>query len=428
MANIVAIVGRPNVGKSTLFNRFTESFDAIVDSVEGVTRDRHYGKAEWNGKEFSVIDTGGYVTGSDDIFEEEIRKQVKFAIDEANVIIFLVDVITGLTDLDKEIANILRKSKKKILVVANKVDTSAKEPLSAEFYALGLGEVYSISASNGTGTGEVLDKVVEDFVNDEIHHDGAEVIPRIAIVGKPNVGKSSLLNALTGSERNIVTPVAGTTRDSINTHYKAFGFNFILIDTAGIRKKAKVKEDIEFYSVLRSIRTIENADVCLFMIDAVEGLEKQDLSIFSIIEKNKKGVVVLVNKWDLIEKDTATTKIYEETIKAQLAPFNDVPVLFVSALTKQRVHKALETAMQVYQNRIKKISTSELNNKLLPVIEQTPPPSIKGKYIKIKYITQLPMHYPGFAFFCNLPQYIKEPYRRFLENHCVNILILKEYR
>lgn len=416
MANIVAIVGRPNVGKSTLFNRFTESFDAIVDSVEGVTRDRHYGKAQWNGKEFSVIDTGGYITGSDDVFEEEIRKQVKFAIEEASVIIFLVDVTTGLTDLDKEIANILRKSKKKILVVANKVDTAAKESLSAEFYALGLGEVYSVSASNGSGTGEVLDKVVEDFINDDMPNQETDVIPRIAIVGKPNVGKSSLLNALTGSERNIVTPVAGTTRDSINTHYKAFGFNFILIDTAGIRKKSKVHEDIEFYSVLRSIRTIENADVCLFMIDALEGLQKQDLSIFGIIEKNKKGVVVLVNKWDLIEKDTNTMKAYEETIKAQLAPFNDVPVLFVSALTKQRVHKALEMAMQVYQNRTQKISTSILNETLLPIIEQIPPPSIKGKYIKIKYITQLPMHYPGFAFFCNLPQYIKAPYRRFIEN------------
>ena len=415
MANIVAIVGRPNVGKSTLFNRLTESRDAIVDPTEGVTRDRHYGKSLWNGHEFSVIDTGGYIHGSEDVFEEEIRKQVKLAIEEANVILFVVDVMAGVTDMDQEVADMLRKSKKKIFLVANKVDTSDKAAYAAEFYRFGLGEIFSLSAQNGSGTGELLDEITKDFVHEE-DDENPERLPRIAIVGKPNVGKSSLLNALTGQERNIVTPISGTTRDSIHTHYKAFGFDFDLIDTAGIRKKAKVQEDIEFYSVLRSIRTIEESDVCLFMIDAAEGLQKQDLNIYYLVESNKKGVVVLVNKWDLVEKDTKTLKQFEENLRSGLAPFNDVPIIFISALTKQRIHKALEEAMRVYNNRARKIPTSKLNEALLPIVEQNPPPSYKGKYIKIKYITQLPTEVPSFAFFCNLPQYIKDPYKRYLEN------------
>ncbi len=415
MGNIVAIVGRPNVGKSTLFNRLTESRDAIVDPTEGVTRDRHYGKSSWNGHEFSVIDTGGYIHGSDDIFEEEIRKQVALAIDEANVILFMVDAMSGVTDMDKEVAHLLRRNKKPVYLLANKVDTGERQLYAAEFYALGLGEVHHVSAINGSGTGDILDLVTAGF-GDPTEEEEVSPIPRIAIVGKPNVGKSSLLNALMGEERHIVTPISGTTRDSVHTHYNAFGFNFMLIDTAGIRKKAKVQEDIEFYSVLRSIRTIENSDVCLFMIDATEGLQKQDLHIYYVIEKNKKGVVVLVNKWDLIAKDTHTLKQYEEKLREMLAPFNDVPILFTSAITKQRLHKAIEEAMRVHENRTKKISTSKLNDLMLPIIEQTPPPSNKGKYIKVKYVTQLPMHYPCFAFFCNLPQYVKEPYRRFIEN------------
>lgn len=416
MANIVAIVGRPNVGKSTLFNRLTESRDAIVDPTEGVTRDRHYGKSLWNGHEFSIIDTGGYIHGSEDAFEGEIRKQVKLAIEEANVILFMVDVMAGVTEMDQEVADLLRKSKKKVFLVANKVDTSDKAAYAAEFYGFGLGEVHSISAQNGSGTGELLDEITKDFIKEEDNTEEVERLPRFAIVGKPNVGKSSLLNALVGQERNIVTPISGTTRDSIHTRYKAFGFDFDLIDTAGIRKKAKVQEDIEFYSVLRSIRTIEESDVCLFLIDAKEGLQKQDLNIFYMIESNKKGVVVLVNKWDLIEKDTKTTKVFEENLRNALAPFNDVPIIFTSALTKQRIHKALEEGMRIYENRSRKISTSKLNELLLPIMEQNPPPSYKGKYIKIKYVTQLPLPYPSFAFFCNLPQYIKDPYRRFLEN------------
>lgn len=415
MVNIVAIVGRPNVGKSTLFNRLTESRDAIVDPTEGVTRDRHYGKSEWNGYEFSVIDTGGYVTGSDDIFESEIRKQAQLAIDESTLIIFMVDALSGLNDLDTEIAHILRKSRKKVFLVANKVDTTDKMGNAGEFYELGLGEVFCLSSANGSGTGELLDEITKKMSKDPM--EGVDPnMPKIAIVGKPNVGKSSLLNAIIGTERNIVTPISGTTRDSIYTRYKLFGFDFALIDTAGIRKKAKVQEDLEFYSVLRSIRTVEESDVCLFMIDATEGLGKQDLNIFYLIEKNKKGVVVLVNKWDLIEKDSQQTKALEDSIREGLAPFNDVPILFVSALTKQRVHKALEEAMRVFNNRTKKIGTAELNDFLLNVIESTPPPSHKGKYIKIKYCTMLPLHYPSFALFCNLPQYIRDDYRRFLEN------------
>jgi len=416
MSNIVAIVGRPNVGKSTLFNRLTESRDAIVKEVSGVTRDRIYGKGEWNGVEFSVIDTGGYVKGSDDIFEAEIRKQVEIAIDEANVIIFMLDVTTGIVDLDEVVAKMLRKSKKKILIVGNKVDNTARVGLSAEFWSLGLGDVYDLSATNGSGTGEILDDLVKEFdIEDDSVNDGND-LPRIAIIGKPNVGKSSLVNALTGEERNIVTNISGTTRDSIHTRYKAFGFDFTLIDTAGIRKKAKVHEDIEYYSVLRSVRSIENSDVCIFMIDAQEGIQKQDLNIFYIIEKNSKGVVVLVNKWDLIDKDHRTMKAYEEEVREALKPFNDVPILFTSTINKQRIHKSLEAAMKVHDNRIKKISTSVLNEIMLGIIEANPPPSLKGKYIRIKYVQQLPSHAPAFAFWCNLPQYIPDSYKRFLEN------------
>lgn len=415
MSNIIAIVGRPNVGKSTLFNRLTESKNAIVKEISGVTRDRIYGRGEWNGVQFSVIDTGGYVHGSEDIFEGEIRKQVKIAVEEADVIVFMVDVTTGITELDETVAALLRKSKKKVFICANKVDSTDRFGWSAEFWAFGLGEVYDLSATNGSGTGDLLDDVVKCF-DKEVNLDEEDELPRISVVGKPNVGKSSLINALTGEERNIVTEISGTTRDAVNTRFKAFGFDFLLIDTAGIRKKAKVTEDIEYYSVLRSIRTIESSDVCIFMIDATEGIQKQDLNIYYVIEKNSKGVVVLVNKWDLIEKDHKTMAEVEEKLREQLAPYNDVPILFTSTITKQRLHKALETAMEVYQNRIKKIPTSELNELLLPIIEATPPPSVKGKYVKIKYITQLPTHAPAFAFFCNLPQYITEGYKRFLEN------------
>jgi GTP-binding protein len=415
MSNIIAIVGRPNVGKSTLFNRLTESTNAIVKEVSGVTRDRIYGRGEWNGVPFSVIDTGGYVHGSEDIFESEIRKQVVLAIEEASIIVFMVDVMTGIVDLDETVAAMLRKSKKKVFVAANKVDNTQRYGLSAEFWQFGLGDVYELSATNGGGTGELLDDIVNAMDKDATLEELSDV-PRIAIVGKPNVGKSSLINAFTGEERNIVTDISGTTRDAINTRYKAFGFDFMLIDTAGIRKKAKVTEDIEFYSVLRSVRTIESADVCIFMIDATEGLQKQDLNIFYIIEKNHKGVVVVVNKWDLVEKDHTTMLAYEEKLREELAPFNDVPIIFTSAITKQRIHKVLETAMEVHDNRIKKIPTSELNDLMLDIIAATPPPALKGKYVKIKYVTQLPTHAPAFAFFCNLPQYIPDSYKRFVEN------------
>lgn len=416
MSNIVAIVGRPNVGKSTLFNRLTESRNAIVKEVSGVTRDRLYGKGEWNGVQFSVVDTGGYIKGSDDIFEKEIRKQVEIAIQEATVILFMVDVMAGIIDLDEMVAGLLRKSKKPVLIVANKVDNTDRVGLSAEFYAFGLGDVFDVSATNGSGTGEILDEVVKYFDKKDESVNEKDDLPRIAIVGKPNVGKSSLVNALTGEERNIVTEISGTTRDSINTRFKAFGFDFMLIDTAGIRKQAKVTEDIEYYSVLRSIRTIENADVCIFMIDAQEGLQKQDLHIYYIIEKNSKGVVVLINKWDLVDKDQNTMAKYEENIRQQLAPFNDVPIIFTSTLTKQRIHKALEATMMVHANRTKKIPTSVMNEVMLDVIQATPPPAVKGKYIRIKYVQQLPTHSPSFAFFCNLPQYIPDSYKRFLEN------------
>ncbi|WP_317896664.1 ribosome biogenesis GTPase Der [Aurantibacillus circumpalustris] len=414
MSNVVAIVGRPNVGKSTLFNRLTETRQAIVDEVAGVTRDRHYGKAEWQGVEFSVIDTGGYIKGSDDIFEGEIRKQVQIAIDESTALIFTVDVIEGVTQFDTEVAKIIRKSKKPCIIVANKVDSHEKAAYSAEFYQFGLGTVYPISAISGSGTGDMLDALVELLPKEEGGLEEIE-IPRIAIVGRPNVGKSSLTNALLGEERNIVTAVAGTTRDTINTRYSKFGHDFWLIDTAGIRRKAKVHEDLEFYSVMRSINAIERSDVCLLMIDAEQGIEAQDLSILSLIEKNRKGVAIIVNKWDLVEKDTKTAKEYEEKIRERIKPFKDIPILFISVQDKQRIMKAVEVAMKVYENKTRHIPTRQLNDYLLPLIESTPPQAVKGKYVKIKYITQLKTE-ALFMFYCNLPQYVTEAYKRFLEN------------
>lgn len=414
MSNIVAIVGRPNVGKSTFFNRMVGKRQAIVDEYSGVTRDRHYGKVEWNGKTFNMIDTGGYVSRSEDVFEKEIARQVLIAMEEANLIVFMVDVSTGVTDLDKDVANLLHRSKKPVLLVSNKVDNNQRINDAYEFYELGFEKLYHISAINGSGTGELLDDVVQ-LLPDEPEPEETD-LPRIAVVGKPNAGKSSLVNALLGEDRNIVTDIAGTTRDSIDTLYKAYGMEFLLVDTAGVRKKKQVHEDLEFYSVLRAIHAIETADVCLLLIDAKEGIGQQDLSIFHLIEKNRKGVVILVNKWDLIEKDTHSAKAYEELIRERIAPFSDVPILFISALNKQRIHKALETALDVYRNRTQKIKTSVLNDKLLPIINATPPPALKGKYIKIKFITQLPTHAPAFAFFCNLPQYVKDPYKRFMEN------------
>ena len=415
MSNIVAIVGRPNVGKSTLFNRLTESRQAIVDQTSGVTRDRQYGKSDWNGKHFSIIDTGGYVMGGDDEFEIEIRKQVQLAVDEADIILFLVDAREGLTPMDEDVASMLRKCTKKVLLVANKVDNAKEMDNLAEFYALGLGDPYPIAGISGSGTGDLLDAVVEDFSEGE--PDQADTLPRIAVVGRPNVGKSSFINFITGQERNIVTPIAGTTRDSIYPRYNMFGFDFNFVDTAGLRKKSKVSEDLEFYSVMRSVRAIENSDVCILMLDASQGLEVQDLNIFSLIQRNNKGVVIVVNKWDLIEKDNKTHKQFEDLIRSRISPFEDVPIVFTSVLNKQRVFKVLETAKQVYESRSRRISTSELNDKLLPIVkEQNPPPSVKGKWIKIKYVTQLPTPYPQFVFFCNLPQYIRDPYKRFVEN------------
>lgn len=414
-SKIVAIVGRPNAGKSTLFNRITESRNAIVDEISGVTRDRNYGKGLWNGVEFSIIDTGGYVVNSDDVFETEINKQVHIAIDEADTILFLVDVESGITDLDEAIANILRRTKKEVILAVNKVDNNQRFIDAQEFYALGLGEIYCISSMTGSGTGDLLDKIVESLPKTPETEEETQ-LPSISVVGRPNAGKSSFINTLIGEDRNIVTDVAGTTRDSIHTHYNKFGYNFMIIDTAGLRKKTKVHEDLEFYSVLRSIRTIENSDVCLLMIDAERGFEAQDANIFNLIIKNKKGVVILVNKWDLIEKTNHTTKTFAREIMEKTAPFTDIPILFMSAKTKQRVHKALETAIEVFNNRQRRIKTSELNQFILEAVETYPPPSVKGKYIKIKYVTQLPSPTPSFALFANLPQYIKEPYRRYIEN------------
>lgn len=416
MGNIVAIVGRPNVGKSTLFNRLTESRKAIVDEMSGVTRDRHYGQVIWNACHFELIDTGGYVLNSDDVFEEAIRRQVLIAIEEADVILFVVDVLNGITDLDDTVAALLRRLEKPVFLVANKVDNYELQYQASEFYGLGLGDIHSVSAINGSGTGDLLDKVVASFSTIDQNEQLEEEVPRFAVVGRPNVGKSSLVNALIGEDRTIVTPISGTTRDTIHTRYNKYGHDFYLVDTAGLRKKGKTMEDVEFYSVMRTIRAVEQSDVCLLMIDAARGMEAQDVNIAQLAVRHHKGLIVLVNKWDLIEKDNKTTKAFEAQIKEKLAPFVDLPVLFISALTKQRVHKALELAMQVYENRRRKISTAKLNEYMLEVINAYHPPAIKGKFVRIKYVTQLSSGTPVFAFFCNLPQYIREPYRRYLEN------------
>ncbi len=413
MGAIVAIVGRPNVGKSTFFNRLIQRREAIVDAVSGVTRDRHYGKSDWNGKEFSVIDTGGYVVGSDDILEQEIDIQVELAIDEADTIIFMVDVETGVTGMDEDVARLLRRVDKPVFLVINKVDNAKRAEDAVEFYALGLGDYYALSSINGSGTGELLDALVD------ILPEGGEAedeLPRFAVIGRPNSGKSSFINALIGEERYIVTDIAGTTRDSIDTKYNRFGFEFNLVDTAGIRRKAKVKEDLEFYSVMRSVRAIEHCDVCLLLLDATRGFDGQVENIFWLAQRNNKGIVILVNKWDLVDKDTQTVKKYTQKIKEAIEPFTDVPILFISVLTKQRIFKAIETAVEVYQNRSMRVPTRKLNDTMLPIIEHTPPPAYKGKYVKIKFCMQLPTAYPQFAFFCNLPQYVRDPYKRFLEN------------
>lgn len=416
MSNIVAIVGRPNVGKSTLFNRFLERREAIVDSTSGVTRDRHYGKSDWNGVEFTVIDTGGYEVNTEDIFQEEIIKQVELAVDEATSIIFMLNVEEGLTDTDQEIYEMLRRSNKPIYITVNKVDSATEELAATEFYQLGIEKYYTLSSATGSGTGELLDDIVKEFPTTE-YKDPFEGLPKITIAGRPNVGKSTLTNALLDVERNIVTDIAGTTRDSIQTLYNKFGHEFVLVDTAGMRRKAKVKEDLEFYSVMRSIRSIEYSDVVIIMVDATLGWESQDMNIFGLAQKNRKGIVILVNKWDLVEdKSTNSTRDFENQIKERIGQFTDVPILFISALTKQRILKAVEVAMEVYENRAKKIKTSKLNEVMLPVFEQTPPPAIKGKYVKIKYCVQLPTPSPQFVFFCNLPQYVKESYKRFTEN------------
>ncbi|WP_312206621.1 ribosome biogenesis GTPase Der [Epilithonimonas hominis] len=415
MSNIVAIVGRPNVGKSTLFNRLLERREAIVDSTAGVTRDRHYGKSDWNGVEFTVIDTGGYEVNTEDVFQEEISKQVQLAIDEATSIIFMLNVEEGLTDTDYEIYEMLRRSNKPVYITVNKVDSAKEELAATEFYQLGIEEYFTLSSATGSGTGELLDKIVKDFPTTD-YKDPFEGLPKITIAGRPNVGKSTLTNALLDVERNIVTDVAGTTRDSIQTLYNKFGHEFVLVDTAGMRRKSKVNEDLEFYSVMRSIRSIEYSDVVIIMVDATLGWESQDMNIFGLAQKNRKGIVILVNKWDLVEKETNTTRDFEAAIRHKIGQFSDIPILFISALTKQRILKAVEMAMQVYEDRKKKIKTSKLNEVMLPVFEAMPPPAIKGKYIKIKYCVQLPTPSPQFVFFCNLPQYVKEPYKRFTEN------------
>ncbi len=414
--NIVAIVGRPNVGKSTLFNRMIQRREAIVDSVAGVTRDRNYGKSEWNGREFSVIDTGGYVKGSDDVFEGEIRKQVELAIDEADVILFIVDVEEGITPMDEEVAKLLRKVTKPVLLGVNKVDNAMREKDAIEFYNLGLGEYITFASTSGSGTGDLLDALIAVFPEKPESDKDDSTLPRFAVVGRPNAGKSSFINSLIGKDRFVVTDIAGTTRDAIDTKFDRFGFEFNLVDTAGIRRKAKVKEDLEFYSVMRSVRAIEHADICILMIDATRGFEGQDQSIFWLAEKNRKGIVILVNKWDLVEKDTMSTRDYEKKIRQEIEPFTDVPIVFVSAHTKQRLLKALEAAVQVFDNRKQRIATSKFNDYMLKVIEGYPPPALKGKYVKIKYCMQLPTDTPQFVFFANLPQYVKEPYKRFLEN------------
>ncbi|WP_081211761.1 ribosome biogenesis GTPase Der [Salegentibacter sediminis] len=415
MGNIVAIVGRPNVGKSTFFNRLIQRREAIVDSVSGVTRDRHYGKSDWNGRNFSLIDTGGYVKGSDDIFEAEIDKQVELAIDEADAIIFMVDVESGVTPMDEEVAKLLRKVDKPIFLAVNKVDNNKRLENAVEFYSLGLGEYFPIASTNGSGTGDLLDALIEALPEQEAEEESE--LPRFAVVGRPNAGKSSFINALIGEERYIVTDIAGTTRDSMDTKYNRFGFEFNLVDTAGIRRKSKVKENLEFYSVMRSVRAIENCDVCLIVLDATRGFDGQVQNIFWLAERNRKGIVILVNKWDLVEdKETNTMKEFEARIRREIEPFTDVPIVFMSVLTKQRIYKAIETAVKVFENRSKKIKTRELNDVMLPILEHTPPPAYKGKYVKIKFCTQLPTPQPQFAFFCNLPQYVRDPYKRFVEN------------
>ncbi|MUP47333.1 ribosome biogenesis GTPase Der [Gramella sp. BOM4] len=414
MGNIVAIVGRPNVGKSTFFNRLIQRREAIVDSVSGVTRDRHYGKTDWNGHKFSLIDTGGYVKGSDDIFEAEIDRQVELAIQEADAIIFMVDVESGVTPMDEDVARLLRKVEKPVLLAVNKVDNNKRLENAVEFYALGLGEYFPIASTNGSGTGDLLDKVVE--VLPEVEEEEESELPRFAVVGRPNAGKSSFINALIGEDRYIVTDIAGTTRDSMDTRYNRFGFEFNLVDTAGIRRKSRVKENLEFYSVMRSVRAIENCDVCLLVLDATRGFDGQVQNIFWLAQRNHKGIVILVNKWDLVDKETNTLKEYEAMVRREIEPFTDVPIVFISVLTKQRVFKAIETAVKVFENRSKKIKTRELNDIMLPIIEKNPPPAYKGKYVKIKFCTQLPTPHPQFAFFCNLPQYVRDPYKRFIEN------------
>ena len=414
MGNIVAIVGRPNVGKSTFFNRLIQRREAIIDSVSGVTRDRHYGKSDWNGKRFSLIDTGGYVKGSDDIFEAEIDKQVELAIEEADAIIFIVDVETGVTSMDEEVANLLRRVNKPVLLAVNKVDNNKRLANAVEFYSLGLGDYFPIASTNGSGTGDLLDALIEALP--EIEEEEESELPRFAVVGRPNAGKSSFINALIGEDRYIVTDIAGTTRDSIDTRYNRFGFEFNLVDTAGIRRKSKVKENLEFYSVMRSVRAIENCDVCLVVLDATRGFDGQVQNIFWLAQRNHKGIVILVNKWDLVDKETNTMKEYEAMIRREIEPFTDVPIVFISVLTKQRVFKAIETAVKVFENRSKKIKTREFNDVMLPIIERNPPPAYKGKFVKIKFCMQLPTPHPQFAFFCNLPQYVRDPYKRFLEN------------